>query len=723
MALADQAVVSAASFLTTVVIARWTIPNELGLYSIGISLLVSSLSIQESLISLPYTIQQHRARGTPAEHAGSSLTHSALLSALGIVILLVIALALSATGADPRLRAMTWTLAGVLPFAFLREFGRKFSLAHLHTGQALILDSAVATIQLAGLCWIGWVGRMSGATACAALGFACASTSIVWLCFSRGKFAFRWTQVLTTARQSWGLGRWLFAGQITVSVQGYITYWLLALVVGTTATGVFAACMSVVLFANPVITGMNNIMTPRAVFALKEGGGALLRRQMVREGLLLGVVMTSFCFVVLFIGDDVMRLLYRGKEYEGQGHTVAVLAVALLASAVGTPASIALASLERARAIVWAGSIGAVITGLLVWLLMVEWGLVGAAYGFLAGNVAGSVGRWVAFLTLVPQCNPKPDPMQIGSDSNSAMAVRVIQQFTRSSIDRGWVVEQLDEGGQAIVYAVTSPNQQPVWQAYRSLVIKLYKPSAAPNVEVVRTQLDALSRLHAAVDGLTINGWKISSPAPLYLCESPLALVMTMVPGRKLDLCLDTGENVTSEVLESASRAFVAAMNRYWSIDSNVHGDLSLNNVLCGIVARDLSFVDLGAHEHCLFRDDVPKRWYPASHDLAYMLYGTGITVKATIGHPGALLRRQMFTHGVLRTFIETIKPLEEKQRSLDEIEACARAHLKRLAASWSLRGLWYVLIKYIASRRIDTMVGRLKAEFDDPLCPHKRFG
>ena len=91
LALADQAVVSAASFLTTVMIARWTLPNELGLYSIGISLLVSSLSIQESLISLPYTIQQHRAPGTPAEHAGSSLTHSTLLSALGIVVLAVMA--------------------------------------------------------------------------------------------------------------------------------------------------------------------------------------------------------------------------------------------------------------------------------------------------------------------------------------------------------------------------------------------------------------------------------------------------------------------------------------------------------------------------------------------------------------------------------------------------------------------------------------------------------
>jgi O-antigen/teichoic acid export membrane protein len=709
LALADQAVVSAASFLTTILIARWTIPNELGLYSIGMSLLVSSIAIQESLISLPYTIRQHRTRGTPAEHAGSSLTHSTLLSALGTVILLVLALALSATGADPRLGAMTWTLAGVLPFAFLREFGRKFSLAHLHTGQALILDSAVATIQLAGLCWIGWVGLMSGATAFAALGFACASASIVWLCFSRGKFALRWTQVLTTARQSWGLGKWLFAGQITVSVQGYMTYWLLALVVGTTATGVFAACMSVVLFANPVITGLSNIMTPRAVFALKEGGGLLLRRQMVRDALLLGAVMTSFCFVVLFMGDDVMRLLYPGKEYEGQGHTVSVLAVALFASAAGTPASNALASLERARAIVWAGAIGAVITGLLVWLLIAKWGLVGAAYGFLAGNIAGSVGRWVAFLTLVPRCNPKPDPMQIGSDSNSAMAIRVIRQFTQSSVDPGWVVEQLDEGGQAIVYAVTSRNQQPVWQAYRSLVIKLYKTSAAPNVEVARTQIEALFRLHAAVNDLTINGWKISSPAPLYVCESPLALVMTMVPGRPLTSLLEGADNATPELLDSVPRAVVAAMERCWSV-GQIHGDFNFDNILCDIANRGLSFVDLGLPTNSFLPgDDVPRRGSPASQDLAYMLYDTGVRVKSTIGNPKGRMRQQLFAESTLRAFIETVSPFEEKQRLLDEIEACARVFLESLHPSLP-RELWRMIVKKIAARRIDKILLRLKA-------------
>jgi len=403
LALADQAVVSGASFLAIVMIGRWTDPGELGAYAIAISLLVSALAIQEALISLPYAIRWRRPPETAAEHAGSALTHSALLSGLAVVFLAATALGLSAHGAAPSVVTMTWTLTAVLPFALLREFGRRFAFARLHLAQALILDAAAAAIQLAALLWLGWTGRLSAVTACAALGGACGLTALVWLYLARADFAIRPSQAPATIKQSWGLGKWLFAGQIIMQAQIYAPYWLLLAVAGAAATGVYSACMSVVAFANPLIMGFSNILTPKAVLAWKEGGGARLRRQAIQDALALGAVTALFCAAVLLAGEDLVRLLYHGKEYEGHGATLTVLALALLAAAVGMPATNALASMERPRAIVWAGSIGALLTTVLVWRLMAEWGLLGAAYGVLVGNIAGSVGRWAAFLALVPR--------------------------------------------------------------------------------------------------------------------------------------------------------------------------------------------------------------------------------------------------------------------------------------------------------------------------------
>jgi hypothetical protein len=101
---------------------------------------------------------------------------------------------------------------------------------------------------------------------------------------------------------------------------------------------------------------------------------------------------------------------------------------------------------------------------------------------------------------------------------------RVLQQFTQSAKGTGQLVEQLDEGGEAHIFAIRSQDDQPVWQTHTTLVVKLYKPKAASSVERASAEFDSLSRPHVALDGRTINGWKISTPELLYLCKSPLAL-------------------------------------------------------------------------------------------------------------------------------------------------------------------------------------------------------
>src|SRR5262249_43382281 len=143
---------------------------------------------------------------------------------------------------------------------------------------ALALDVAAAVVQLAGLAWLASTATLSAPTALVVVGAACALTSAVWLYLVRGQFVSRWTQACSTLRQSWALGKWLFASQVTLSVQGYFVHWWLAGSLGATATGVYVACLTVVLFSNPLILGISNALAPRAAQAFTEGGGAELRR-------------------------------------------------------------------------------------------------------------------------------------------------------------------------------------------------------------------------------------------------------------------------------------------------------------------------------------------------------------------------------------------------------------------------------------------------------------
>src|SRR5206468_7134306 len=109
LAVLDQAVVSGTSFVTTILLWQWCGPGELGVYSLGFSLLVTWGCVQEALVALPYTIYRHRPlQGTPAEYAGSVLVHQGLLSALALLTLAAVGGALSWAGAVPGLAGVTW---------------------------------------------------------------------------------------------------------------------------------------------------------------------------------------------------------------------------------------------------------------------------------------------------------------------------------------------------------------------------------------------------------------------------------------------------------------------------------------------------------------------------------------------------------------------------------------------------------------------------------------
>ena len=399
---ADQAVVSGTSFLALIMLGRWSGPDQLGAYAVAASVLALMLAAQESLITRPYTIQLDRFPGAAAEHAFSSLVLSILLSVVTMCVLGTAALALSAVGAHQGLSEIAWALTATAPFVLMREFARRFAFAHLKIFHVLIVDGAVAAVNLGLLFWLSSTGRLSAVTALWAVGVSCAIGSFGWLYTARNEFAFCFGQFRTILKASWGLGKWLLSGQLALQVQGYVAYWLTLVIAGATVTGVYAACMSIVSFANPMLFGFFNILIPKSVRALRSEGRAGLRRQAVLDSLLLAALMGAFSLLVVLAGEDVMGFVYPGAEYQGHSQVLTVLALSALAGAIGAPASIALASAEHTRAVAGVMTFTAVLNVALVWALMTYWGLLGAAYAVLIAEVVGSLGRWIAFLALVP---------------------------------------------------------------------------------------------------------------------------------------------------------------------------------------------------------------------------------------------------------------------------------------------------------------------------------
>ncbi len=699
LALADQAVVSGTSFLTMILIGRWAGSRELGLYAIGMSVLAAGLSVQDSLISLPYTILKHRLSGTPQERAGNALAHNLLLSifSLGAIGAVAIGLALHGAGGDAV--ALMSALAAATPFILLREFGRRFAFAHLEMARVFALDLAVATLQLGLLGLFQWRGLMSAPSALLAIGAACGSVGLIWIVSAKSGFTIRANAAQRAMGESWRLGKWLFASAAAVNIQWYASYWISSTVLGVAQAGVFAACISVVSFANPLITGLNNILTPRAVLTLKNKGPLGLRRQAIWDAVFIGAAVGAFCIVIFVAGDRLMQVLYSGAEYRGQGATLSALALALLAQAVGTSASSGLASMERPRAILIAGSIAAIVTVFSVAALMLEDGLFGAACGFLLGNIVGAAGRWIGFLSRV-QSNA----------GDSTRALQVIEQFAQQPAGAECIVTQIGEGDHASVVSVRAKGGAPILPAQDALVLKFYRPEAKFSVEMLRDQYMTVARLHAALNDYAVEGWRICAPKPLFLCFTPPTLVMTRAPGKNLYTLTAKNDGLRPDALRIAAYVIVRALSENWR-RGQAHGDLALQNILYDFDSKTISFIDGGTPENCGTCHANRGRWAPAVLDVAHLISDVVTDMKRTIINQGARARRTAFVEYVLQSLLRDVETRQSKLTLIEEIDDCTRVHLEDLLLNApSPRGLWRWIVKRAAVRRLDGLIVTLRA-------------
>lgn len=399
--LGDQAVVSVTSFATMIIIARSADASQLGIYAIGNSILVMLLTVQDSLITRPYSVQLFKPPGTPEEHGFSALLLSAVLALFAAIGAVCVSIVFGFWEVDPASQSLALIIAFVAPFALFREFGRRYSFANMKMYRAFAVDLAAAIATLIPMFYLGWSGKLTAQTAMITIGCGAGLSGTLWFIRRRRAFKYSFDALKKTFWQSLGLGKWLLSSQLAMQSQGYAAHWLCLFVLGASATGTYAACLSIVALANPFLFGFFNLLTPKSVRTLRDQGSQGLRRQVMRDSMLLGGMMMVFAVFIFFAGETIMSLLYSGEAYANQGNVLTILAVASVAGAIGAfggPAAIALQSTERGPAIAGIAVATCLLGSLVTWLFISLWGLTGAAWGILITESLGAAGRWFYFL-------------------------------------------------------------------------------------------------------------------------------------------------------------------------------------------------------------------------------------------------------------------------------------------------------------------------------------
>ncbi len=392
----DQAVFSGTTFLTTAIIGRVCTKEQLGLFTLGFTLVYFAANFQAALILTPYTIYSPRLRGeTQARYLGSTLLHQFAFSLLLALVLILAWIAAASAGyleILPILQALV--VAGA--FILFREYARQVCFASLDMGTALVLDLSVSALQLSALLVLAHWGWLSATFAYGVIGGACGLVTLHWLWWMKKAFAFSLTQAAKDFLHNWGTGSWILASGLLWSLNSYIYPWLLAIFHGTASTGVWAACLGIVASFNPVYLSLQNYLSPKMAHVFAREGTPALRRFSFRATAFLALLLAPFCLLLLGFGDLLVTKIYGGK-YAGSGPVIALLGLNLLVVALSFPFSRALFIKNRAKLDFQVNAASLLVLFSLGLWLSRALGPLGAALGLLLGNLGGLILRYLAF--------------------------------------------------------------------------------------------------------------------------------------------------------------------------------------------------------------------------------------------------------------------------------------------------------------------------------------
>ena len=389
----NQGIVSVAGLATSVLIGRWVGKAELGLYVIGLSLVLFARGFQQQLVSTPYTIYHHRR----SDDLMPAFRGSCVILQLGFVAITMLYLVAQVVAAKAG-----WISAEVIPALvvllifipaiLLREIVRTYCFVHSKNNSVLAIDIAISAMQIALLFVFGFCGILSGATAWVAVGVSCVLTIGFWCFKNAPTIEFRKQRIAEDLKLNWTFGKWAVSGQFVGSLPSYLLPWLLLLSVGLGGAGLFGAGLTLVGVANIFNMGMLNYLTPKAARVYVEQGGDGLRRLMLQMYLLFFAAIGLFVVLMAIFGEWIAVNVF-DPTFTGLQTVLILLSVAKLFEGFSHAASSGLFAMERIKENFWIDVVLMVVTIVTMLLLIEPYGVLGAAWTMLVGSATGAILR------------------------------------------------------------------------------------------------------------------------------------------------------------------------------------------------------------------------------------------------------------------------------------------------------------------------------------------
>jgi O-antigen/teichoic acid export membrane protein len=386
LALADQALVSGANFLTFALLARALGVSAFGVFALSWSVVLLFSSLQMALIVAPMmSIGPKQDTAVSSVYYGAVTAQELCFALLSFLCVYAGTQVFAFCFPFSRTHELALPLAGATAAYLAQDYGRRYFFTISRNGLALATDALSYLTQLPLLWWMVTRNQLTSTRAIwiiALTSLLGVLASVFWL----AELHFDCKMMRTVAVRHWKVSRWL-APSAVLQWSSLNAFMISAPVYyGPAAAGALRACQNIVGISHVWFLGLDNVVPVEAARRLQEDSLDASLRYLWQTVVRWGLLTAAFMVVIGAAPSFWLHIVY-GARYEQFGYVLRLYGVLYLMIFLGGPVRAGLQAFEYTAPLLWSYLVMTFFAAIVAAPLAKLFGLAGVMYGLIATQI------------------------------------------------------------------------------------------------------------------------------------------------------------------------------------------------------------------------------------------------------------------------------------------------------------------------------------------------
>jgi O-antigen/teichoic acid export membrane protein len=385
-ALVDQGMVSAANFITGILLARLLGIQEFGKFTLVWMIILFINSIQMAMISSPMmSIGPKFPRGRFNNYYRGVFTQQVFFSVISFISVIFWVKISGLFFPSWEVEQLAFPLALVSFFYQNQDFIRRYYFVNKRASYAFFNDVISYLGQVILLILLSNMIKLNTTEVLYIISFTSALAVFQGIVNIRPKFS-RPTVTYVTVKRHWLIAKWMTGSAVLQWFSGNFFIIVASSVLGTTAVGAIKSSQNIVGILNILVQAMENFVPVQASNAFKERGINGLKKYINKVSLIGSVGIGGGVVFVCAFSEYLLAKVY-GNDYTPYSLVLCGMAIVNYIGFLGTPIASGLRVLDKTKVLFTAFIYSTIFSLMFAYIVVVYWGIYGTVLGIIVSKI------------------------------------------------------------------------------------------------------------------------------------------------------------------------------------------------------------------------------------------------------------------------------------------------------------------------------------------------